>query len=743
MKRILFALSVLTCSTQIQAQEKQNNQKQQDSTSTLKEVVINASKILGSKFEAENRTGSASYISPEDLKKFNYTDVNRILRTVPGVNVFEEDGFGLRPNISLRGTSAERSSKITLMEDGVLIAPAPYSAPAAYYVPSLARMNAVEILKGSSQIQYGPFTTGGAINFISAPVPNKFSGSIISDYGSFNTSRTNASIGVADKNVGVLVQYLNFNSDGFKNLLNDQNTGFDKNDFMAKLHLTTDTDKKIVNSLDLKIQYADEDANETYLGLTQADYDKNPFMRYTSSQKDNITTKNNHIAITHTLKVDKYFSLTTTAYRNHFSRNWYKLDAVSFGGTKKGISEILENPETLSNYYAIITGETDGANNSLSVKANNRNYLSQGIQTKFDYHFTTGNVFHDVEIGARLHKDEEDRFQWADGYNIINNVMNLTNAGTPGSDDNRIASAKALALHIQYKLKYNKLTVTPGLRFETIDLWNQNYGKVDPTRTGANLVENDNHVKVWLPGIGANYKWNNNVSVFAGVHKGFAPPTNRTGQDAESSINYELGTRFRVKKLYAEIVGFYNDYSNMLGSDLAASGGSGTLDQFNAGEVRVNGVEVLLNYNVLAETSKFKVPVTFSYTMTNTEFLNDFASTDGTWGTISKGDEIPYISKHQFQSSIGVEHEKFEATVSGRFNGKFRTQAGKGSIPANELVPNSFVVDFAAKYNLNKYIGIIGNINNVFDTTYLVSRVPAGLRPGMPFFASAGLVAQF
>ncbi|HQW68706.1 MAG TPA: TonB-dependent receptor [Flavobacterium sp.] len=743
MKRILFALYVLIYSTQIQAQENQKNAKQKDSTSTLKEVVINASKILGSKFEAENRTGSASYISPEDLKKFNYTDVNRILRTVPGVNVFEEDGYGLRPNISLRGTSAERSSKITLMEDGVLIAPAPYSAPAAYYVPSLARMNAVEILKGSSQIQYGPFTTGGAINFLSTPVSNKFSGSIISDYGSFNTSRTNASIGVADKNVGVLVQYLNFNSDGFKNLLNDQNTGFDKNDFMAKLHLTTDTDKRVINSLDLKIQYADEDANETYLGLTQADYDKNPFTRYASSQKDNITTKNNHIAITHTLKVDKYFSLTTTAYRNSFSRNWYKLDAVTFGGTKKGITEILENPETLSDYYAIVTGETNGANNSLSVKANNRNYLSQGIQIKFDYHFTTGNVFHDLEIGARLHKDEEDRFQWVDGYNIISNQMNLTSSGSRGSDDNRVASAKALALHIQYKLKYNKLTVTPGLRFETIDLWNQNYGKVDPTRTGANLVENDNHVKVWLPGIGANYKWNNNLSVFAGAHKGFAPPTNRTGQDAESSINYELGTRFRVKKLYAEIVGFYNDYSNMLGSDLAASGGSGTLDQFNAGEVRVNGVEVLLNYNVLAETSKFKVPVTFSYTMTNTEFLNDFASTDGTWGTISKGDEIPYISKHQFQSSIGVEHEKFEATISGRLNGKFRTQAGKGSIPSNELVPNSFVVDFAAKYNLNKHIGIIGNINNVFDTTYLVSRVPAGLRPGMPFFASAGLVAQF
>ena len=73
------------------------------------------------------------------------------------------------------------------MEDGILISPAPYSASSAYYFPSVARMQAIEVLKGSSQIQYGPYTTGGAINFVSTEIPQKFRGKISTSYGSFKT----------------------------------------------------------------------------------------------------------------------------------------------------------------------------------------------------------------------------------------------------------------------------------------------------------------------------------------------------------------------------------------------------------------------------------------------------------------------------------------------------------------------------------------------------------------------------
>ena len=741
MKYIIVPITFLI-SGLVFSQENENNT-QKDSVKNLKEVVISANQIIGSKFEAANKTGSASYISAADLQKFNYTDINRVLRTVTGVNVYEEDGFGLRPNISLRGTSPDRSAKITLMEDNVLIAPAPYSAPAAYYFPSVARMSAVEILKGSSQIQYGPFTTGGTINFVSAPIPTKFSAGFLTDYGSFNTSRTVANVGIANETVGAVVQFLNYNSDGFKNLPSGANTGFDKKDVMAKFRVKSKPTSEIYNALDFKMVYAEEDANETYLGLTEEDFNNSPFMRYAGSEKDNITTKNNQFSVTHTLKTSNYFSVTTTAYRNKFARNWYKLNDVRFGGTTYPIDVILEDPTTNELAFDYLTGAQNSPNNALRVRANNRGYLAQGIQTKLDFHFLTGDVYHDLEVGVRYHKDSEDRFQWNDSYAMIDGSMVLTTAGTPGTQDNRIAYAKALAAHALYKIKYNDLTVTPGIRFETIDLLNKNYGTNDVTRTGINLVENDNHVKVWLPGVGANYRFNNYVSLFGGVHKGFAPPTNTPGTDAENSTNYEIGTRYNYKKFSGEFVVYFNDYKNLLGSDLAASGGSGTLDQFNAGEAHVKGIEFLINYQVLKEESKFKLPITFGYTLTDTEFVNEFASSDGAWGTIEKGDEIPYISKHQFNASIALEHAKFELILGARYSGEFRTVAGQGSIPNENSVPSNTVVDFGSKYKFNKHFSVTGNINNLFDTTYLVSRVPAGLRPGMPFSASIGIAAQF
>tara|TARA_R110000787_G_scaffold190356_4_gene301806 strand:+ start:6391 stop:8625 length:2235 start_codon:yes stop_codon:yes gene_type:complete len=744
MKKFLLAsLSILSLS--LSAQEKIKKQaKKKDTIQKLDEIILKTNVIFGNKYVAQNRTGSAYYISPKELKKFSFTDVNRALRTVPGVNIYEEDGFGLRPNISLRGTSPERSSKITIMEDGILAAPAPYSASSAYYFPTIARMQAVEVLKGSSQIQYGPFTTGGAINMISNQIPETFGGSIRTSYGSFNSSQFHAIIGDNKENFGYSVEYLNYGSDGFKDLFNGKDTGFNKNDFVGKFRVNIFPHLKVKQSVEIKLQYSDEESNETYLGLTDEDFAANPFSRYAGSSNDLMKNIHRQIVLTHTLDISKNFRITTNAYNNYFTRNWYKADYITFNGARESIGTVFGDPTTYSNHIALVKGElnSDG-DDSINLRANNRTYKARGIQTKFDYHWYEGDTFHDIEIGLRYHYDEEDRFQWIDDYGINNGELSLVNAGTPGSNANRISSAKAFASSVTYRLKINNWTFTPGVRYENITLQRENFGGSDVARTGINLSTRENNVGIFIPGIGTNYKFNNNLSLFGGVHKGFSPPGNQDGEKPEESINYELGTRFGIGNLRAEAVVFYNDYSNLLGSDLAATGGTGSLDQFNAGEVVVNGLELLLNYDFLAKNTGYSLPLTFGYTYTNTEFQNSFGSDADLWGEVIAGDELPYISKHQFNIGLSLEHEKFELNLNGRFNGEFRTQAGRGTIPTNEIVDSNFIIDFSGKYHINKSLTATANIINLLDETYAASRVPAGLRPGHPFGVYAGLLFRF
>ncbi|ARV05428.1 TonB-dependent receptor [Polaribacter sp. SA4-10] len=741
-KQILAVTALFT--SLLSAQQTDKQQGALDSIQKLDEIIISTNVIFGNKYVAKHRTGSAYYLSPKELQKFSFTDVNRILGTVPGVSIYEEDGFGLRPNISLRGTSPERSSKITLMEDGILIAPAPYSASAAYYFPTIARMEAIEVLKGSSQVQYGPSTTGGAINMISAQIPSEFGGKVRASYGSFNSNQLHAKIGGENSTFGYVLEYLNYGSDGFKTLPSGKNTGFNKNDVVAKFKVNLFPSAAIQQSLTFKFQYSDEVGNETYLGLSEADFNSNPFDRYAASNNDKMTTDHTQYVLSHSLEFTKNLHITTTAYQNNFSRNWYKLNDVTFDGNKKSIAAILSDPTTLADHFSIVNGSVNSDADALGIKANNRKYYAQGIQTKLDYHWYKGDAFHDLEIGFRAHYDEEDRFQWVDKYRISNNsTLDLTTAGVPGTDANRIASATAFASYLTYKLKYNNWTFTPGVRYENITLKREDFGKNDVKRGGINLATRENSVAIFIPGMGTNYKFNNDFSLFGGIHKGFSPPGNQNGQEPEESINYEFGTRFNLGKLKGEVVGFFNDYSNLLGSDLAATGGTGSLELFNAGEVNVNGIEVLLNYNIASENSKLSIPLSFGYTFTNSAFQNSFGSDDGLWGTVSKGDQMPYLPRHQLNTTISLEHNDFEINLSGRYNGEFRTLAGTGTIAKTEKVASNFIADFSAKYFVNKKLNITANIINLLDNTYAVSRVPAGLRPGHPFGIYGGLEFKF
>ena len=157
--------------------------------------VIDSITIIGKRSELADIPGSAHVIDAEELAEFAQSDVLRVLRSVPGVYVQEEEGFGLRPNIGIRGSGLDRSARIALLEDGVLIAPAPYAAASAYYFPTQRRMSAVEVLKGPSSVAVGPRTTGGAMNKISTPIPDALAANADLRLGDDNTMDAHVNVG--------------------------------------------------------------------------------------------------------------------------------------------------------------------------------------------------------------------------------------------------------------------------------------------------------------------------------------------------------------------------------------------------------------------------------------------------------------------------------------------------------------------------------------------------------------------
>jgi Fe(3+) dicitrate transport protein len=699
-------------------------------------VIISAKSFFGSKQTAFNRAGSGYFISHEELKKQVSTDISRILAQVPGVSSYDEDGHGLRPNISIRGVNAERSAKITIMEDGILAAPAPYSAPAAYYFPTAARMHAVEILKGSSQIEYGPFTTGGAINMLSTPLPTKdFQLSTKLRYGNFGSRQAYVNFGQKIKKLSYLIEGNHFGTNGFKTLNNGDNTGFEKNDLMAKVNYTFGN-AKWSQQLEIKGKYSNEVSNETYLGVSANDFEKNPFFRYDASALDRMTNNHLQTTISHTIQHGEGLLITTTAYHNDFSRNWFRISDVEYQGTKKSISATLQDTAQNINQLNVLRGRLNG---TTYHRNNNRNYISQGIQTKIDKHFYVGKNHIDIEVGTRYHRDHEDRHQWLNNYDLINGKLNLVTAGTPGTDANSVTSANALASFALVKINLaKKLTIIPGIRHEIINLSTLDYGKADMNRSGSAFKTKENKANPWIPGLGVNYKPFKNLVFFSSVHKGFSPPSSDSGSEPEQSINLELGTRYQRRALYIETVIYQNNYSNLLGSDLAASGGAGTLDQFNAGATTVKGVEAIINYDLLrGANDKFRIPLAASYTWTHTEFNSSFQSKDGVWGKVSIGDEIPFIPSHQGQLSIGVEANLWSINLSNRYNGSFRTIAGQGDYTDGKFIPSYIVSDVNFTYKLGQKWELGLSALNVFNNTYLVATVPAGLRPGHPMMIQA------
>ena len=706
--------------------------------------------IVGSREQAQRIAGSAHYIGSDKLAQFAYSDIQRIAREVPGVAIQIEDGYGLRPNIGIRGVATERSGRITLLEDNVLIAPAPYSAPSAYYFPTVGRLSAIEVVKGPAAITQGPYTIGGALNMVSTPIPTEMSGNIVTEAGENSTYRVHATYGGrSESGFGFLLETHQWQSDGFQDIdRSDNNTGLDVEDYTVKLSYAPSDS---AHAIELKLQSTQQNSNQSYLGLTDRDFDNSAFRRYGISALDNIETEHEQQILRYSYDISDSFDVSVTAYNNEHQRDWFKTEGIDIDGSnsaedfdRTSWANVLQainsgtslgglNPDQLQ---SILDGSSDTAPGSIQLRSNKREYFSRGVQVGLNFSGMIGNSLHDLEFGIRLHEDEEDRLQRNSNYSQNNGELALDDLGILGNAGNRVQQAQALAIHIHDNIQLGDWTLSPGLRYEDIEQKRTRFAEGE-LRTFRDSRQND--TQVFLPGLGILYQVNDSLSVLGGAHKGFTAPSNSPNVDEETAINYELGFRYQNGSLSTELIGFMSDYDNILGECTSSSGSDCTIgDAFNGDAATVAGLELLVSAN-LARSSSYRVPVSLSYTLIDGEFDTDIADTDF-FGSVSKGDPLPYLPENQFLASVGFEKNNWAAYLSGNYVDEVCVRASCGAF---EKTDNTFTVDISANYQFSRALNFYARVENLTSEEDILGRQPYGARPNKDRTVTAGLRFNF
>jgi len=727
-----------------------------------KEKVWNVVTVLGINEGESTLPGSGDRVETRDIRKHSYDDVNRILRKVPGVYLREEDGYGLFPNISLRGVDVGRSQKVTIMEDGITAAPAPYSAPAAYYSPTAGRMSAIEVLKGSSQVKYGPHTTGGVVNYISTPIPENREIYLKALGGTDEEFRVHGYFGDTVETglgrIGFLFEEYYRENDGFKTIdstagyAGSGDTGFKKTEPMFKVSWEANESADRYQKVESKFGYSDLKANETYLGLAETDLEGDLYRRYAGSRNDNIDAEEARSYLRYSTDLNDEISVTMTGYYNQFQRNWSKLHNVTAGGTTTSLSAALAQGGAALD---VIKGEGAG---TLNVRNNNREYAQWGFLNNVNFNFPVGETDHNLELGLGFHRDYVRRKQ-----NTITHTQDAagaitaSSASAPGTAGNREQNSDVITTYIRDSIRVGDWTFTPGFRYENID-----YEFIDFNTSGSpDLItgRNTSNLSAIAGGLGVNYKINDQVSAFAGVHQGFSVPGPRdnakSGLKEETSLTTEIGLRFNREDniLSTEFVYFRTNFNDLLVKDNIGGGGTG--DSENVGDVISQGIEAKVQYDLgAAQEKSFSNPYYVSFTYTNAELDGDSSSTDpeSIFSGGKDGNKVPYVPEYQFSVGTGIEFKKWGIFIDGTYSEETFTTADNVSNPFEKSsspdarfgkTDTIFYIDLSGHYNLKENAKIVANLHNVGDFEYIVSRHPHGPRPGKPLTATFGLEMIF
>jgi Fe(3+) dicitrate transport protein len=306
----------------------------------------------------------------------------------------------------------------------------------------------------------------------------------------------------------------------------------------------------------------------------------------------------------------------------------------------------------------------------------------------------------------------------------------LVAAGEESTTLDSLATAQALAAHLHEDLSMGRLHLFPGVRVEVVRTSREDQGE-DSAAPQIRATP--------LPGAGVLFEATPSLDLFAGAHRGFSPVAPGQPEEVlpEQSRNYEAGLRFGRSLAHAELVAFYNDYTNITGQCTYSAGCTGELldVQFNGGAAQILGAEAVVGAELPAG-DRFILPISASYAWTQSAFTTSFNSNFSQYGEVQAGDFLPYVAAHQAHLTVGLEHSRWSLNVGVSYRSAMLDQAG-GLSEAD--IPGLLLVDAAAHLSLAEDWEVYATGTNLTSETAITSWRPFGARPTAPLQIMAGL----
>ncbi len=667
--------------------------------------------------------GSVAVISADELRFSHPIDANEVLRRVTGLHVREDSGpVALRLNMGIRGLNPDRSRQILVLEDGIPLSLAPYGEPELYYSPPIDRMQRVEILKGSGSILYGPQTIGGVVNFVTPDPPDRPTGTFQLTGGERDYLNMLASYGGKIGKFG-----------GYGSLLRKQGKGFRSfdfgvTDFTGKFSYSFN-DRHILGG---KLSLYDETSNSTYLGLTQAEFERDPTQNPVPD--DRLDVQRYFGSVNYQFIPNATTLVNTTAYAYHTKRNWRRQD--------------FDRARVAGRSYLGVFGDEDIPGGAVFLRDStgnrNRSFDVMGVESRIAKEYAIGENRSTFTGGASFVFEEA-----YDEYVVGNSAT--SSDGILRDAETRPAYGTSLFAQNRFAIG-RKLTVTPGIRFENYKYERRiSRARVNNIPTDVDIRGEDS-VSAWVPGIGVAYQPIQQFTIFAGAHRGFAPPRVKDSVsssgvpvelDAEFSWNYEAGVRYFARNGFNAEATFYTlVFENQIIPASQSGGATSTL--INAGETLHQGFELQAGFDFgkLFKQTGQSLTTDVRYTkLSIARFENG----------IYDGNRLPYAPENLFSFVVGYRHnlgfggqyditfvgQQFadnEETISPSANGEI------GLIPSYTLHNISF--DYERnfeKFSLAPFV----TVKNLTNEIYISSRAPQGIQPGLFRQANVGIRVRF